>query len=129
MRILSYILFISIFLFGCNTEKNKVEKTATQYLQYLKDKNYEEVEKLQLETCKGFLSCASEYGFDYNITVVKDVNCEVKENEANCTYCCGDTTILSHHISLKKVNDNWFVTCPKETPPCYNDSLESSTNN
>lgn len=119
MRILSYILFIFIFLLSCNTEKNKVEKVATQYLQYLKDKNYEEAKKMQTEECYGLLSCASEFGADFKITEIKNVKCEVKENEAQCKFCCSDTNYLNNQILLKKINGKWFIHCNKESPPCY----------
>lgn len=101
------------FLASCGSKGNGPEKVATEYLNALKDKNWDKAKELGNEDTKAKVDGIKGFGGDAGITEVKDVKCTVTDNNAECTFCCmkeGDGK-----LKLVKEGDKWIVNDKKES--------------
>jgi hypothetical protein len=103
------------FLAACGGS-NPAEKAATEYLNALKNKDFDKAKTLATKETAQNLDMMKSLGTDFGLTEVKDVKCTVKENEATCTFCCTKDTSFKE-LKLKKEGDKWLAHQPKETPP------------
>ena len=113
------------FLAACGGG-NAAEKAATEYLNALKNKDFDKAKTLATKETAQNLDMMKSLGTDFGLTEVKDVNCTVKENEATCTFCCTKDTSFKE-LKLKKEGDKWLAHQPKETPPATNDTTAVTT--
>ena len=104
------------FLAACGGGGSAAEKAATEYLNTLKNKDFEKAKTLATKETAAYLDMMKQMGGDFGLTEVKDVKCTVKENEATCTFCCTKDTNFKE-LKLKKEGDKWLAHQPKETPP------------
>lgn len=111
------------FLAACGGS-NPAEKAATEYLNALKNKDFDKAKTLATKETAQNLDMMKSLGTDFGLTEVKDVKCTVKENEATCTFCCTKDTSFKE-LKLKKEGDKWLAHQPKETPPAT--TTEDST--
>ena len=113
------------FLAACGGP-SPAAKAATDYLNALKNKDYEKAKSLATKETAANLDMMNSMGADFNLTEVKDVKCTVKENEATCTFCCTKDTSFKE-LKLKKEGDKWLAHQPKETPPATTDTTAVTT--
>lgn len=113
------------FLAACGGG-NAAEKAATEYLNALKNKDFDKAKTLATKETAQNLDMMKSLGTDFGLTEVKDVKCTVKENEATCTFCCTKDTSFKE-LKLKKEGDKWLAHQPKETPPATNDTTAVTT--
>src|SRR5687768_14166669 len=114
------------FLAACGGGGNAAEKAATEYLNALKNKDFDKAKTLATKETAQNLDMMKSLGTDFGLTEVKDVKCTVKENEATCTFCCTKDTSFKE-LKLKKEGDKWLAHQPKETPPATNDTTAVTT--
>lgn len=100
------------FLASCGPKGNGPEKVATEYLNALKNKDWDKAKSLGNEDTKAKVDGIKGFGGDAGIKEVKDVKCEVKENDATCSFCC--MTSGNGSVKLKKEGDKWVVADKKE---------------
>jgi len=113
------------FLAACGGG-NAAEKAATEYLNALKNKDFDKAKTLATKETAQNLDMMKSLGTDFGLTEVKDVKCTVKENEATCTFCCTKDTSFKE-LKLKKDGDKWLAHQPKETPPATTDTTSVTT--
>ncbi|MCX7744803.1 MAG: hypothetical protein N2167_09610 [Flavobacteriales bacterium] len=111
-KVLFGVLAIA-FLASCGAKGNGPEKVATEYLNALKNKEWDKAKALGNEDTKAKIDGIKGFGGDAGITEVKDVKCEVKENEAECSFCCMKEG-GSSKLKLVKEGDKWIVNDKKE---------------
>lgn len=111
-KVLFGVLAIA-FLASCGAKGNGPEKVATEYLNALKNKEWDKAKALGNEETKAKIDGIKGFGGDAGITEVKDVKCEVKENEAECSFCCMKEG-GSSKLKLVKEGDKWIVNDKKE---------------
>ncbi len=111
-KVLFGVLAIA-FLASCGAKGNGPEKVATEYLNALKNKEWDKAKALGNEDTKAKVDGIKGFGGDAGITEVKDVKCEVKENEAECSFCCMKEG-GSSKLKLVKEGDKWIVNDKKE---------------
>jgi len=128
------------FLASCGPKGNGPEKVASEYLNALKNKEWDKAKALGNEDTKAKVDGIKGFGGDAGITEVKDVKCTVTDNTATCTFCCmkeGDGK-----VNMVKEGDKWIVNDKKEganmdmgtdtmttTPPVEGDSLSGAMDN
>lgn len=111
-KVLFGVLAIA-FLASCGAKGNGPEKVATEYLNALKNKEWDKAKAMGNEDTKAKVDGIKGFGGDAGITEVKDVKCEVKENEAECSFCCMKEG-GSSKLKLVKEGDKWIVNDKKE---------------
>lgn len=101
------------FMASCGAKGHGPEKVATDYLNALKNKEWDKAKELGNEDTKAKIDGIKSFGGDVGIIEVKDVKCEVKDNEAECSFCCmkdGESSTLK----LVKEGNKWIVNDKKE---------------
>lgn len=115
MKKLFFSIILVVFLTACGGG-NAAEKTATEYLNALKNKDFKKAKTLATEETATNLDMLESMGADLGLSEVKDVKCIVKEYEATCTFCCSKDTSFKE-LKLKKEAGKWLAHQPKEVPP------------
>ena len=103
------------FLAACGGG-NAAEKAATDYLNALKNKDFDKAKTLATKETAQNLDMMKSLGTDFGLTEVKDVKCTVTGDKAVCTFCCTKDTSFKE-LKMKKDGDKWLADQPKETPP------------
>lgn len=111
-KVLFGVLAIA-FMASCGAKGNRPEKVATDYLNALKNKEWDKAKEMGNEDTKAKIDGIKGFGGDAGITEVKDVKCEVKDNEAECSFCCMKEG-GSSKLKLVKEGDKWIVNDKKE---------------
>lgn len=115
--IVSTLLLMSILLLSCEPEKNKVERTAAEYLQAILDRDVQKMESMQTPETNNYPKPCTLQVYEFrDVKEVKNVSCIVKKDVANCTFCCSEDP-LNNQLMLLKQEGKWLVHIPKETPP------------
>ncbi len=129
------ISLILVVLIGCgmkfsfNNNENSFgnpKSVATKYLTYLMQKNYDKAKTIATKETAANLDMMNSLGTDFGITVVKNVVCKVKNDEATCTFCCTKDTSFKE-LKMRKEGGQWLAHQPKETPPSNDDNNNYST--
>lgn len=109
-------IFLPVLLILASCGGPKPEKVAEQYLLALKNKNWEEAKKLGTDETKKKIDALKSFDFtgtsETGIEEVKDIKCTVKDNYAECTFCC--TNKGEDKLSLVKKEGKWLVNDLKE---------------
>jgi len=113
MKKVLFGLLAIAFLASCGAKGNGPEKVAIEYLNALKNKEWDKAKALGNEDTKAKIDVFKQFGGDAGITEVKDVKCEVKENDAECSFCCMKEG-GSSKLKLVKEGDKWIVNDKKE---------------
>ena len=113
------------FLAACGGG-NAAEKAATEYLNALKNKDFDKAKTLATKETAQNLDMMKSLGTDFGLTEVKDVKCKVEGDKATCTFCCTKDTSFKE-LKLQKDGDKWLAHQPKETPPATNDTATVPT--
>lgn len=121
-------LFVGVlavaFFASCGGKVGGPEKVATDYLNALKNKEWDKAKALGNEDTKAKVDGIKSFGGDAGITEVKDVKCDVKETEAVCTFCCMKEG--ANQIKLVKDGEKWIVNDKKEMGTDLGTELEES---
>ena len=104
------------FLAACGGCASPAEKAATDYLNALKNKDFDKAKTLATKETAQNLDMMKSLGTDFGLTEVKDVKCKVEGDKATCTFCCTKDTSFKE-LKLQKDGDKWLAHQPKETPP------------
>jgi|GEM_PF-6834154 len=98
---------------GLFTKKeDSPEYVAEAYLKALRDKNWDEAKSLGNEDTKAKIDGIKGFGGDAGILSVRNVDCIVSGNTADCSFCCmkeGNGT-----LKLVKEYGKWIVNDKKE---------------
>lgn len=111
------------FLASCGA-KGGPESVATDYLNALKNKEWDKAKALGNEDTKAKIDGIKSFGGDAGITEIKDVKCEVNGNDAECSFCCMKDG--ASKVKLVKDGDKWIVNDKKETGGDLGTELEQS---
>jgi len=114
------------FLAACGGGASPAEKAATDYLNALKNKDFDKAKTLATKETAQNLDMMKSLGTDFGLTEVKDVKCKVEGDKATCTFCCTKDTSFKE-LKLQKEGDKWLAHQPKETPPATNDTTTVDT--
>lgn|SRR5688500_15460719 len=112
------------FLAACGGGASPAEKAATDYLNALKNKDFDKAKTLATKETAQNLDMMKSLGTDFGLTEVKDVKCKVEGDKATCTFCCTKDTSFKE-LKLQKEGDKWLAHQPKETPPATNDTTST----
>lgn len=104
------------FLAACGGGQSPAEKAATDYLNALKNKDYDKAKTLATKETAQNLDMMKSLGTDFGLTEVKDVKCKIEGTIATCTFCCTKDTSFKE-LKLQKDGEKWLAHQPKETPP------------
>jgi hypothetical protein len=113
--ILTIILTVTIF--SCEQNKKSPEYVAREYLTALKNKDWEVAKKHSTPEQAQNLVFADSLDIDFGILEIKDIKCKVKEDKAECTYCCSTDSGFGNYLKLRKEKGEWKVLPNKESPP------------
>lgn len=115
------VVFATLVAFTSCKKANGPEAVAESYLKAIAKMDYTAAKKMvteesvaTIEMLESLAGMSGEAGVD---VTVKDMKCEVKENDAVCTCVVvkGDEE-ESETVELKNIDGNWLVHQPKETP-------------
>jgi len=114
IRLNSLIFLLILGPIACGPNKNIPEYVAKQYLEALKNKDWEKAKSYTTKEGAANLDMMKSLGTDFGLTEVKDIECKIyNKNEAICNFCCSDSDFYC--IDLRRGDDRkWFVFMPKD---------------
>jgi len=109
------LLLAVVLLANCGGKKGP-EAIAEKFLNHLNKKEYAEAKKLGTEATIQMISFMEQFPADNEVTEapkIENMKCEVAEEKATCKYTQNGQ---EEEVQLVKVNGEWKVDMPKETP-------------